>query len=87
MTLKIDKFLDGSRMTFRLTGRMREEQLDGLKTLLLDAGPTTALNLKDVKLVGAEVVRFLANCEEAGTELVDCPPYIRNWIDRELGRT
>jgi hypothetical protein len=40
-----------------------------------------------VSLVGAEVVRFLANCEKAGIELVDCSPYIRDWINRELNKT
>jgi hypothetical protein len=34
-----------------------------------------------------EVVRFLANCENAGVELVDCSPYIRDWINRERNKT
>jgi hypothetical protein len=39
--------------------------------LLDNANPGAVLNLGDVSLVGAEVVRFLANCEKAGIELVD----------------
>jgi hypothetical protein len=34
-----------------------------------------------------EVVRFLSNCENAGVELVDCSPYIRDWINRERNKT
>jgi hypothetical protein len=28
-------------------------------------------------------VRFLGTCEMKGTELLHCPPYIREWISRE----
>jgi hypothetical protein len=58
-----------------------------LKALLDNANPGAVLNLADVSLVGAEVVRFLANCEKDGIELVDCSPYIRDWINRELDKT
>jgi hypothetical protein len=87
MTLKIEKYFDGNRLVIRLTGRMQEEYLEDLKALIEDAGPGTVLNLCDVNLVGVEVVRFLATWESAGIELVDCSPYIRNWINKELDRT
>jgi hypothetical protein len=87
MTLKIETRFDGNKLTIRLTGRMKEECLEDLKTLLDDANPGAVLNLGDVSLVGVEVVRFLANCEKAGVELVDCSPYIRDWINRELNKT
>lgn len=83
MTLKIETHLEGHKLTIRLTGRMKEECLEDLKALLVDANPGAVLNLGDVSLVGVEVVRFLANCEKAGVELVDCSPYIRDWINRE----
>jgi len=41
------------------------------------------LDLDQVTLVDVEVVRFLGRCEKAGTELLHCPPYIREWISRE----
>ena len=87
MTLKIEKYFAGNRLVIRLTGRMQAEYLEDLKALIDDAGPGTILNLCDVNLVGVEVVRFLANWESAGIELVDCSPYIRNWINKELNRT
>jgi hypothetical protein len=83
MTLKIETHSDGNKLTIRLSGRMREECIQALKALLDDATPETVLNLGDVSLVGVEVVRFLAHCEKAGVELLDCSPYIRDWIDRE----
>jgi hypothetical protein len=87
MTLKIETHFDGNKLTIRLTGRMKEECLEDLKALLDDGNPGAILNLGDVSLVGVEVVRFLANCEKAGVELVDCSPYIRDWINRELNKT
>ena len=87
MTLKIETHFDGNKLTLRLSGRMKEECLEELQTLLDDASPEAILNLGDVSLVGVEVVRFLANCENAGVELVDCSPYIRDWINRERNKT
>ena len=39
--------------------------------------------LREVTLVDGDVVRFLAACEEAGISIVNCPAYIREWMDRE----
>jgi hypothetical protein len=87
MTLKIETHFDGNKLTLRLSGRMKEECLEDLQALLDNASPEAVLNLGDVSLVGVEVVRFLANCENAGVELADCSPYIRDWINRERHKT
>ena len=41
-----------------------------------------ALELGEVTLVDADAVRFLAAAEEAGTELRNCPLFVREWIRR-----
>jgi hypothetical protein len=41
------------------------------------------LELSEVTLVGIAVVRFLIRCEDEGIELVQCPPYVREWMPRE----
>ena len=43
----------------------------------------TRLDLTEVILVDITVVRFLMSCENEGVELVQCPPYVREWIVRE----
>ena len=42
-----------------------------------------AIDLKQVVLADREAVRFLAACELNGTELRNCPAYIREWVTRE----
>jgi len=42
-----------------------------------------AIDLKNVLLVDREAVKLLALSEAKGTELRNCPPYIREWVRRE----
>jgi hypothetical protein len=41
------------------------------------------LDLKEVKLIDREALRFLARCKENGIKVENCPAYIREWILRE----
>ena len=83
MTLKIESLPEGNGTTIRLIGRMEEEHLDALKAEVEKAGPKIALDLEQLSLVDVEAVRFLAVCEDDGIRIVRCPPYIRDWIDKE----
>ena len=40
-------------------------------------------DLSEVTIVDADVIRFLSTIELQGTQLVRCPPYVREWILRE----
>jgi hypothetical protein len=40
-----------------------------------------------VTLVDVEVVRFLNGCDLEGIVLVNCSPYIREWMSREQNRS
>jgi len=44
------------------------------------------LDLEEVTLVDLDIVQFLARCEARGMELLNCSPYIREWICRENER-
>jgi anti-anti-sigma regulatory factor len=83
MTLKIEKYADEYSTTIRLIGRVQAEHLAELETQIKESGSKIALDLEEVNLVDVEVVRFLGRCEEAGVTLVNCPPYIRDWIGKE----
>jgi len=41
------------------------------------------LDLKDVGVVGRDVMRFFVRCEADGVKLKNCTPYIREWMERE----
>jgi hypothetical protein len=83
MTLRIEKLTDGHATTIYLIGRIRGEHLEELKAQINCDGQKLALDLEEVSLVDLEVVRFLSNCQNEGTELLHCPPYIHEWISRE----
>jgi hypothetical protein len=40
------------------------------------------LELKNLTLAGQEVVSFLERCEADGIALLNCSPYVREWITR-----
>jgi anti-anti-sigma regulatory factor len=83
MTLKIERRSDGRTSTIRLIGRMRAEHLAELETQIRESDPHVLLDLKELNLVDVQVVRFLGSCEAQGVTLMNCSPYIRDWIAKE----
>ena len=83
MTLMIEKSFDGHITTIRLIGRMQSEHLEELKAQMKNTGLRVALDLREVRLVDVDVVRFLGICQSEGVELLHCSPYIRDWIRKE----
>ena len=83
MTLKIEKYSDGNGTTIRLIGRMRAEHLEELEKQIHESGTAVTLDLEEVTLVDVEIVRFLGACEARGATLLNCSPYIRDWIGKE----
>jgi hypothetical protein len=83
MTLKIDSDFDGKTATLRLSGRIEETHLPAIQAKVRWYRPRLVFNLGEATLVDGEVVRFLAEREVEGVELLDCPRFIRQWIARE----
>ena len=81
--LKLERSSDGERTTLRLIGRVRSEHLGEIADQMGASGPKVTLDLEDATIVDLDVVRFLGACERKGTRLLDCPPYVREWISRE----
>ena len=75
-------------MAYTLSGRIRAEEVEELQRLFEVEGQDHrfVLDLKEVKLVDRDAVRFLARCEAKGAQLENCPAYIREWIGREGSR-
>jgi hypothetical protein len=85
MTFRIESAARGRFTVFVLSGRIETPAIAELRRLLelqTDCCDIV-VDLKDVSLVDREVMRFLALCEADGVKLENCPPYIREWIERE----
>jgi len=67
----------------RVSGRIDAEDIAELQMEMQVLSSPIALELGEVTLVDAEAVSFLAEAEAGGTELRNCPLFIREWIRRE----
>ena len=85
MTLRIQKAARAKVVVYALSGRIRAEEVADLLRLFEVEGQDRriVLDLKEVKLVDRDAVKFLARCEANGTRLENSPAYIREWIGRE----
>ena len=81
--LKLERHSDGERTTVRLIGQVRSEHLGEITNQMGSYGPSVTLDLEEVTAVDVKIVRFLGSCEREGTELLHCPPHIREWISRK----
>ena len=72
-------------MVFILSGRIDKEHIVELETLIAAEGGLRriTLDLTDMTLIGQDGINFLAQCEAADIVLVNCAPYIREWITRQ----
>ena len=70
---------------FLLSGRVETQAIAELRRLfeLQTDYRAIIVDLKDVSLVDREVMGFLARCEADGVSLENCPPYIREWMEKE----
>lgn len=83
MTLRIEKQAHRHGSMIKLIGQIQLDDLAGLKAEVESSKPTITLDLEEVSLVNAEVIRFLGDCEAGGMKIQNCSPYIREWIIRE----
>jgi hypothetical protein len=79
MTLRIERSQGG----IRLSGELRVEDLDQVKTEIECCQSPIVLDLEELDLVDLEAVRFLKACESVGVSILHCSPYIREWMLQE----
>ena len=66
MTMKIERIAGKHGIRIRLSGGLRSEHVDQVKTEIERGGPRPALDLEEVDLVDVEGIRFLNACEAEG---------------------
>jgi anti-anti-sigma regulatory factor len=81
---KVQRLVDKEFVVLTLSGQIEGEQLMELQEVLASerGNQRMVLDLMEVKLVDQDAVTFLSSCEASGTELRNCPAYIREWITR-----
>jgi hypothetical protein len=86
MTLRIETASSDDLVVLRLIGEIQSEDLDALKAQVNENPRRIQFDLDEIIRVDAVGVRFLNSSEESGVELLNCPPYIREWMKREKAR-
>src|SRR6185369_2549289 len=83
---RIERSTSGRDLTFFLSGEMDSGPVAELGALMAgESDRLVCLDLAEVTLVTREAMTFLAHVELAGALLVNCPEYVRSWIDAEQG--
>ena len=82
--LRIHRKANGD-VVFTLSGRIDKEHIAELEAVIgkEQKDRHIILDLKDMTLTGQDGINFLALCEAAGVALVNCDPYVREWITRQ----
>ena len=86
MTYRIQRSTSAPGVTFFLSGEVDSRHVAELEALMAaESNRLVCLDLADVTLVNREAIEFLAGVEAAGAALINCPEYVRSWIDAEQG--
>jgi anti-anti-sigma regulatory factor len=84
VTYRIHRSKQPGAIVFALSGVLDADLAARLEPLLAsESDGSIVLDLKDVTLVDRTAVRFLAAVEATGTQIVNCPEYVRIWIVAE----
>ena len=84
MSCRIDRVASAETLVVLfISGRITGEHVDMLRGVLEQESGGFAIDLTNVLLVDREAVKLLAFSEANGTELRNCPPYVREWVTRE----
>jgi hypothetical protein len=84
MSCKIDRVVtDGNLVVLSISGWITGEHVDLLRGLLEHEADAVVVDLRNVPFVDREAVKLLALIEAKGSELRNCPLYVREWVTRE----
>jgi anti-anti-sigma regulatory factor len=87
MMCRIDRVVSAeSLVVLFVSGQITGEHVNTLRGVLEQEPGGFVIDLKNVVLVDREAVKLLARSKAHGTELRNCPPYIREWLTRETRR-
>jgi anti-anti-sigma regulatory factor len=86
MTCKIERVAGPDEIVvLQLSGRIDGPNVEILRELMereTTSKSTVALDLGNVTLISRDAIKFLSTVEQKGSELRNCPAYIRDWITK-----
>jgi anti-anti-sigma regulatory factor len=84
MNCRIDRVVSAeSFVVLVVSGQITGKHVDTLRGVLEQEPGGFVIDLKNVVLVDRDAVKLLARSQAHGTELRNCPPYVREWVTRE----
>ena len=86
MTLRIERICDRGGTRVCLAGELRSAHLDDVRDEIGRATCPVTLDLDEVDIVDIDGIRLLNTCQAQGVNVVNCPPYIREWMGLEKSR-
>ncbi len=81
--LRIEKESEAGVVRLLLSGRIQGDGIACIRSAMNDGCASKILDLRQVTLVDLAVVHFLIRCEDEGVDLLQCPPWISEWMLRE----
>ena len=84
MTFRIQRSTRSAATIFAISGELANDYIEPLKQLLeAENHRPILLDLEEVTLVGRGAVEFLARIEGADVGIINCPEYVRTWIEAD----
>jgi hypothetical protein len=83
MTLKIKRIREGYETRICLSGELQCARLIDLRAEIQQFGPPATLDLDEVDVIDIDGISFLNECQALGIRIVNCSPYIREWMLQE----
>jgi hypothetical protein len=83
MTLRIKRLCENQRTRIYLCGELRCAHLLNLRAEIERFGQPVTLDLDEVNVVDIDGIRLLNEYQAQGIQVVNCSPYIREWMLQE----
>jgi hypothetical protein len=83
MTLRIKRLRETPGTRLCLCGELRSAHLIDLRAEIELCGQSAILDLEEVNVVDIDGIRLLNECQAKGIQVVNCSPYIREWMLQE----
>jgi ABC-type transporter Mla MlaB component len=81
--LRIERSQNGGTV-LKVSGQIGVDDLTQLQEIVSrEADHRLALDLRELKRIDADGIRFLIRCEARGIRVENCPAYIRAWMSKE----